>query len=217
MHSINIDIVSDVVCPWCYLGRARLIAALDILRDDVAAHVVWRPYQLNPDIPVNGVDHKRHLADKLGGAEAVKAAHDRLTALGGEDGIAFNFDAIMLSPNTLDCHRLILWAGIEDNAMHNDMVGRLFKAYFEEGQDLTDRGVLVDLAEAAGLNRALTERLLATDADCDTVQKEIDAARQMGITGVPCFILADKYAVSGAQPTQVLVNAIRQIITELSS
>ena len=113
MEAITIDVVSDVVCPWCYLGRQRLEKAIDNVKDDLAVSVTFRPYQLNPDMPAEGVDHKKHLAEKLGGTDAVNRAHDMLAGLGNQDGIAFDFPAVKISPNTLDAHRLLRWAMIE--------------------------------------------------------------------------------------------------------
>ncbi len=211
MDHVNIDVVSDVVCPWCYLGKARLDQAIANVADDIYVTVNWRPYQLNPDLPPEGVDHKKHLAEKLGGQDAVDRAHDMLTNLGKEDGIAFDFDAVKISPNTLDAHRLVRWALTEGPNVQSKVAGLLFKANFEEGRNVGDHGVLLDIAQKAGLDRAVITALLASDADKDAVSEEIDMARGMGVTGVPCFIIDNKYAVMGAQSVEVLTDALRDI------
>ena len=211
MEALTVDVVSDVVCPWCYLGGKRLEKAIEDVRDDVSVAVTFRPYQLNPDMPAEGVDHKKHLAEKLGGAAAVDQAHARLTALGQEDGIAFDFPAVKISPNTLDAHRLLRWAMIEGPDVQRRVALALFKAYFEDGRDVGDRAVLLDVAEACGMDRAVVCALFSANADVDSVKEEIGMARDMGVTGVPCFIIDNKYAVMGAQPTDVLANALREI------
>ncbi|QXZ77410.1 DsbA family oxidoreductase [Rhizobium sp. L51/94] len=211
MERITIDIVSDVVCPWCYLGKARLELAIAEVQDEVGVDINWRPYRLNPDYPPEGVDQKQKLAEKLGGADKVASAHAMLAGLGCEVGIAFNFDAITIGPNTLDAHRLIHWAVTEDRELQNRVVDGLFKANFEEGRNVGDHAVLLDIAEAAGLDRAVIEALLASDADSDLIVAEIESARQMGVNGVPFFIFDQQYAVSGAQTPDVIANALRDI------
>ncbi|WP_320196839.1 DsbA family oxidoreductase [Agrobacterium rosae] len=211
MQRIVIDVVSDMVCPWCYLGKARLDLALAEILDEVSVDVNWRPYRLNPDYPPEGVDQKAELEKKLGGKEKVEQAHEMLTQLGKEVGINFDFDAIKIGPNTLDAHRLSLWAHAEGREFQDKVTTALFKANFEEGLNIGDHNVLADIAEQAGMNREVVERLLASDADKDTIVAEIDAAQQMGVAGVPFFILDQKYAVSGAQSKEVLINALRDI------
>ena len=211
MEAITIDVVSDVVCPWCYLGKARLDKAIENVKDDFAVAVTFRPYQLNPDMPPEGVDHKKHLAEKLGGAEAVDRAHEMLAGLGHEAGIDFDFPAVKVSPNTLDAHRLLRWAMIEGPEVQGRVAVALFKAYFEEGRNVGDRAVLLDVAEAAGMDRSVVAALFSAGADVDSVKEEIGMARDMGVTGVPCFIIDNKYAVMGAQSVDVLTNAFREI------
>lgn len=211
MQRIVIDVVSDMVCPWCYLGKARLDLALAEIQDEVSVDINWRPYRLNPDYPPEGVDQKAELEKRLGGKEKLEQAHDMLTKLGKEVGIAFDFDAIKIGPNTLDAHRLSLWAHAEGREFQDKVVNGLFRANFEEGLNIGDHAVLIDVAEKAGMNRDVVTKLLASDADKDTVVAEIDAAQQMGVSGVPFFILDQKYAVSGAQSKEVLINALRDI------
>lgn len=211
MNHVNIDVVSDVVCPWCYLGKARLDQAIANVADDILVTVNWRPYQLNPDLPPEGVDHKAHLAAKLGGQDAVDRAHEMLTGLGEQDGIAFDFDAVKISPNTLDAHRLIRWALTEGPDAQSEVAALLFKANFEQGLNVADHAVLLDIATEAGLDRNVIAALLASDADKDAISDEIETARGMGVTGVPCFIIDSKYAVMGAQSVDVLTGALRDI------
>jgi len=211
MERITIDIVSDVVCPWCYLGKARLELAIAEVQDEVGVDINWRPYRLNPDYPPEGVDQKRALVQKLGGEERVAQAHKMLSDLGREIGINFDFGAIKIGPNTLDAHRLIQWAGTEDREKQEKVVSALFKANFEEGRNVGDHAVLLDIAQKAGLDRSVIATLLASDADRDLVIGEIDAAQKIGVTGVPFFIFDQQYAVSGAQTPDVLAGALRDI------
>ncbi|MBW9087440.1 DsbA family oxidoreductase [Rhizobium wenxiniae] len=211
MERVTIDLVSDVVCPWCYLGKARLELAIAEVQDEVGIDVNWRPYRLNPDIPPEGVDQKSYLEEKLGGAEAVARGHEMLTKLGKEVGINYDFEAIKIGPNTLDAHRLIHWALLESREVQDRVVTALFKANFEEGRNIGDHAVLADLAEACGMDRKLVENLLASEADKDSVIGEIDAAQKMGVNGVPFFIMDGQYAISGAQMPDVLAGAFRDI------
>jgi predicted DsbA family dithiol-disulfide isomerase len=211
MERVTIDIVSDVVCPWCYLGKARLELAIADVQDEIGVDVNWRPYRLNPDIPAEGVDQKAYLEAKLGGRDAVAKAHEMLTQLGAEVGIHYDFDAIKIGPNTLDAHRLLHWAGVEGREIQDRVATALFKANFEEGRNIGDHVVLAEIAAESGMDRKVVESLLATDADKDNVLGEIDAAQQMGVNGVPFFIVDGQYAVSGAQMPDVLANALREI------
>ncbi len=211
MERITIDVVSDVVCPWCYLGKARLELAIAEVQDEVGVDINWRPYRLNPDYPPDGVDQKKALEEKLGGAERVAQGHKMLSELGREVGIKFDFDAIKIGPNTLDAHRLIHWAMVEDRDKADKVVNGLFKANFEEGRNVGDHAVLLDVADKAGLDRRVTASLLASDADKVLVVEEIEAAQKMGVNGVPFFIFDQQYAVSGAQTPDVLAGALRDI------
>jgi predicted DsbA family dithiol-disulfide isomerase len=211
MLRLTIDIVSDVVCPWCYLGKARLDLAIAEVQDQIGFDINWRPYRLNPDYPPEGVDQKVELEKKLGGKDKLEKAHAILTDLGKEVGINFDFDAIKIGPNTLDAHRLALWAHSENRELQDKVIALLFKANFEEGRNVGDHAVLLDVAEKAGMDRKVVEKLLASDADKDTIVAEIDAAQQMGVNGVPFFIVDHQYAISGAQTPDVLVNAFKEI------
>ncbi len=209
-RSISIDVVSDVVCPWCFLGQKRLDQAIAAC-PDIDVTVRWRPFQLDASIPAQGVDRKAYMSAKFRDENALAEAHRRLLSLGAAEGIAFDFEAISVSPNTLDAHRLIRWAGAVGEEAQNDLVRSLFSLYFERGRNIGDPAVLIEAAAAAGMDAAVVESLLPTDAERDSVATEAATASRMGITGVPCFLLEGKYAVMGAQDTATLSDAIRQI------
>ncbi|MGJ8571070.1 MAG: DsbA family oxidoreductase [Hoeflea sp.] len=212
--ALTIDVVSDVMCPWCYIGKRRLEAALEDVRSEMDVEVRWRPYQLDPTLPKKGKDRQQYLEDKFGGAAGAEQAYAAVRAAGVEEQIPFAFDKIEVSANTLDAHRLIRWAGSLGLTTQQQVVDLLFKAYFEDGKNIGDDAVLMETAEQAGLEMPVIERLLAGDADRDTVAAEIDQARQMGVTGVPCFIIDMKYAVVGAQSAEALADAMRKVMQE---
>jgi predicted DsbA family dithiol-disulfide isomerase len=202
-------VVSDVVCPWCFIGQQRLDKAIAAAATPV--NVRWRPFQLDPTIPPEGTDRRAYMLGKFGSEERIREMHGRIEPLGAAEGIAFAFDAITRSPNTLDAHRLIRWAGAAGEAIQNRLVRRLFRLYFEEGADIGDAAVLIEAAREAGMDAAVVETLLPTDADKDAVRAEIETAQRMGVTGVPCFLLEGRYAVMGAQAAETLADAIRQV------
>jgi predicted DsbA family dithiol-disulfide isomerase len=203
---LTIDIVSDVVCPWCYLGEKRLEAALADAPQPVA--VRWRPYQLDPTIPEGGLDRAEYMSKKFGASGRLKAVHDNLTRLGAEVGLPFAFDKIKRSPNTLDAHRVIRWAS--SAGVQGKVVDRQFKAYFIEGRDIGDRGVLTDIAGECGLDAELVEKLLSEKTDVDLVREEIAQAQAIGVSGVPFFIFAGRIGVPGAQDPSMLISAMAQ-------
>jgi len=203
--ALTIDVVSDVVCPWCYLGKKRLER---VLADEPGAPIVvhWRPYQLDPSIPEGGLDRRAYMAKKFGDDGRLAAVHDRLEALGAEEGIAFAFERIARAPNTLDAHRLIRWAfaaGAQDK-----VVDRLFRLYFEEGRDIGDRALLIEVAGDCGMDTEVIAKLFAEGADEEEVRAEIAQAQELGVTGVPFFIFANRFGVPGAQSAEVLATAI---------
>ncbi len=208
---LAIDVVSDVVCPWCFLGKRRLERAL-AARPGLDLPVRWRPFQLDPTIPQEGMDRQEYMTRKFGSPARLAEAHARLEALGQAEGIAFAFEAIGRSPNTLDAHRLIRHATVRGRA--GEMVEALFSAYFEQGRDIGDHAVLAELAGAAGLDPAAVATYLATTDDTDAVREEIRMVRELGVQGVPFFIVARKYAVSGAQAAEVLGQAIDKALAE---
>lgn len=203
--AISIDVVSDVVCPWCYLGKRRLERALAEVAG-VAPAVRWRPYRLDPTIPPEGTDRADYVVRKFGSLSALDAAHEKLVAYGKAEGIDYRFDLIRRSPDSTDAHRLIRWAhavGAEDAA-----VERLFFAYFTEGRDIGDRGVLAEIAAAVGLDAEAVRQRLAGNEDRDAVVAEMEEASRIGVTGVPCFIIDRRYAVVGAHLPQAIAAAI---------
>jgi predicted DsbA family dithiol-disulfide isomerase len=208
---VQIDIVSDTVCPWCFIGKRKLERAL-AMRPDVTAQVFWRPYRLDPNIPKGGVDRKAYMQAKFGDNPNAGAMRDTLVDEGAKLGIDFAFDRIAISPNTLDSHRLVRWAG--GAGVQNEVVERLFKAYFIEGRDIGDASVLLDIATAAGMHAALVADLLANDSDLAEVEREAGMANQMGITGVPCFIFDGRFMISGAREPDVLVKVIDKVLQE---
>lgn len=205
---IQVEIYSDVICPWCYLGKARLEAALKTAGKNVQAKVHFLPYELNPSTPEEGVDHKAHLTAKFGGVHVLDAAHDRLTALGKEAGIDYKFDAIQKTPNTFNAHR-VLWLA-ETEGKGNETQEVFFKAYFTDGKDLGDKKTLAELAVMAGLDKAKVEKLLAGVEGEKEVREAEEKAYDMGITGVPFFIFNGKIGVSGAQSVETFIKALEQ-------
>ena len=215
MTKIQLDVVSDVMCPWCYIGKRRLEQALAELGgegdgDKIEIELRWRPFQLDPTLPQEGRDRREYLEKKFGGPERAKEIYERIREAGLEEGLEFNFDAIEVSPNTVDAHRVIRWASNEGQEVQDKLVERLFKDFFMEGAHLGKHEVLVDAARAAGMDESIVAALLATDQDREAVSQEIAVAQQMGVTGVPCFIIDNKYAVMGAQPADQIVGAIKQ-------
>ena len=207
MPDMTIDVVSDAVCPWCFVGKRRLEAALaESAGADVS--VQWRPFQLDPTIPAEGLDREAYMRAKFRDDARLAEVHQRLKALGAEVGISFDFAAIKRSPNTLDAHRLIRWAG--EAGVQDAVVERLFSAYFERGEDIGDRDALVRIAQESGMSGEDVKRRLADEADAAEVKAEIERVQQLGVSGVPFFIFANKLAVSGAQSAEVLARAMKE-------
>ena len=201
---VSVDVVSDIVCPWCYIGKRRLEAA--IKRAGTAVDIHWRPFQLDPSVPPAGLDRRAYLERKFGSREKVAAVQRRVVEAGADTDIPFAFDAIERSPNTLDAHRLIRWAS--SAGVQGAVVEALFRAYFVEGRDIGSSKVLVEIAGACGMDAPLIHRLLASGTDMVEVREEIATAVRLGVSGVPFFIFAGKYAVPGAQNADVLAAAI---------
>ncbi|MFO0989430.1 MAG: DsbA family oxidoreductase [Alphaproteobacteria bacterium] len=209
---ITVDIVSDAVCPWCFIGKRRFEQALAQAPGDVEVLVAWRPFQLNPEMPPEGMDRKTYLATKFGGDARADQIYERVRKAGQSVGIDFNFKGIPRTPNTIDAHRLI---GIAGRAGRQDaVVEGLFRAYFLDGRDVGDRDVLAAIAKAGGLDEKTIRDYLAGREDVDRVENEDAMARRMGIQGVPCFILNRKYAISGAQEPAVFLEAIEMLKRE---
>jgi predicted DsbA family dithiol-disulfide isomerase len=210
---LRIDVVSDVVCPWCLIGKRRLEKAI-ALRPDIPVEVHWRPYFLNDWVPREGIARTDYLTTKFGSPERYRQMAGRIKAAAAEEGLDYQLDKISRQPNTIDCHRLILWAENEggDPAL---MKQRLMDLYFTEGADLSDREVLVQAAVNCGMDGDLTRRLLAGDADIDRVTQEAESAKAAGIDGVPCFIFGNALAVSGAQAPEYLAEAMERAVAEV--
>ena len=211
---LTIDVVSDVVCPWCYIGKRKLEAALALPQaaDLPTAQVRWHPFQLNPDLPMTGIARKQYLEDKFGGAERAAEIYARVRAAGRSAGLELNIDGITQQPNTLAAHTLIAFAQQGSAAAGNDVKERLLKAYFVENRFIGDADVLASLAREAGLD-ADAARSFVTDPHRLQAVAQADAqARSMGITGVPFFIFNQKVAVSGAQDPATLLGAMRKAL-----
>lgn len=206
---MQIDIVSDTVCPWCFIGKRRLGRAL-AMRPELNVEIFWRPYQLDPTIPKEGVDRRAYLKGKFGDSPRTQSMGEVIKSEGAGEGIDFAFDKIVKSPNTLDSHRLIRWAG--GAGVQDAVVEGLFRAYFEQGRDLGDRAVLGDVAGEAGMDAALVADLLAGDADAALVEREAGMANQMGISGVPTFIFDSRLMISGAREPELLVRVLDKAI-----
>ena len=211
---LHLDVIVDVVCPWCFLGKRRLDTAIAEL-DDLDIEVRYRPFQLDPTIPQEGIEREEYIIGKFGSADALDEAHARLFSLGADVGITYAFDLIEKSPNTLDAHRLIRWAAAE--GLGDPMLERLFSLFFEEGADLTKAETLIAAAEDVGLDEDEVTMKLEDGVDLDAVKADIAHAGRMGITGVPTIIVENKFAISGAQTSEVLVDALRRIASELDA
>lgn len=210
--TFTIDVVSDVVCPWCYIGKRKLEAALELAQAAglPTPEVRWHPFQLNPDLPTQGISRKQYLEDKFGGPQRAAEIYARVKAAGQAAGLELDIDGITLQPNTLAAHALITFAQQHGLEMGNDVKERLLKAYFVDNQFIGDTEVLVQLAQDAGLDGA-TARAFVTDPQ--QLQAVADAdrrVREMGVGGVPFFIFNQKVAVSGAQSPSDLLAAMQQ-------
>lgn len=207
---IVLDVISDVVCPWCYLGKRRLEAALK-LRPDIESEIHWRPYLLNPQVPREGMARTDYLSRKFGSDERFRPAHERLTRLGKEEGVEFHFERIARQPNTLDAHRVIGWA--EEAGKASAVVEGIMRAFFTEGKDLTDNEVLIEIVGSNGLNADDVRRDLAGDRDLEFTQKAAASAAEGGVSGVPFFIINSRFALAGAEVPEKLVAAFDQALT----
>ena len=210
---IPLDIFSDPVCPWCYIGKSRLFAALE-QRPDHPFDIQWHPFQLNPDMPAGGMDRRAYLEAKFGGKDGAVRAYSAVYQTVEEMGLPMHLDKITRQPNTLDAHRLIHWAGQEGR--QTPLVQALFDAYFTHGADIGDPATLADVADKAGLDRAMVERLLATDEDRAEIQARDAHARERGVNAVPTFVIANQHVVPGAQPTDLWLQVIDDITQQLA-
>lgn len=205
---VKLDIISDPICPWCYIGKAQLDRALEA-HPNHPFEIEWHPFQLNPDMPAEGMDRREYLETKFGGKEKAVKVYAQIAEAAAAAGLEINFEGITRTPNTLDAHRLIYWAGLEGR--QTPVVSALFRAYFREGRDIGDRDVLADVADSAGLDASMVRRLLATSSDAEDLLQKDARAREIGVTGVPCFIVADRHAVPGAQPPELWARVIADL------
>ncbi|WP_371168700.1 DsbA family oxidoreductase [Aliiroseovarius sp. 2305UL8-7] len=210
---IRLDIFSDPICPWCYIGKARLDRAL-ASRPDHPFQVQWHPFQLNPEMPKYGMDRRAYLEGKFGGKDAAIKAYLPVATEAEASGLEINLEAIKRTPNTLDAHRLIHWAGIEQK--QNAAVDQLFKAYFVDGKDISEAAQLIEIATSIGMDGDVVARLLETDADAEDIQARDADARHKGVRSVPTFVIANQHVIAGAQPTDLWANAIDEITAQLA-
>ncbi len=209
---VKLDIISDPICPWCYIGKALLDRAL-AERPRHPFTIEWHPFQLNPEMPRAGMDRRAYLEAKFGGKEAAAKAYAPVLERAAEAGLTIDFAAIERTPNTLDAHRLIHWAGIEDR--QTPMAMALFRAYFDEARDIGDIDVLADIADGLGMDAAVVRRLLQSEADLDNIRARDAQFREMGITGVPTFIVGGQHAVPGSQPAELWIKVIDELDAQI--
>ena len=214
LKPLKIDIVSDVVCPWCYIGKRRIENALALV-PDVPVEVRWRPFFLNDWVPREGISRDEYLTKKFGSVEAYKGIAGRVVTAAGEEGLTYRPELVKRQPNTTDCHRLIHWAEAEGKSA--EMKQRLMELYFRDGGDLTDVNVLVQAAADIGLDGDDVRKRLATDEDVALISGQAQEAAEKGISGVPTYVFAQKYAVSGAQDPNMLARAIREVSAEINA
>jgi predicted DsbA family dithiol-disulfide isomerase len=207
---VDVEVFSDVVCPWCYVGRRRLARAAELLAGKHEIRVTWKPYQLNPWMPPEGMERAEYRRMKFGSAERSSGMDGRLKEAGLGEGIDLAFEKISRTPNTLQAHRLIWLAG--QRGCQIEMVDALYQAYFTDGKDIGSNAVLTELAASVGLDADEAGRFLQSDEGLNEVEEEEQLGRSLGIDGVPFFLLADKYGVSGAQPADVLANVVERVV-----
>jgi len=210
-QTIKLDIMSDPICPWCYIGKAHLDRALESEPDHPFA-IEWHPFQLNPDMPADGMDRRAYLEGKFGGKEGAVRAYAPVVEHAEKAGLKINFEAMQRTPNTLNAHRLIHWAGIEGR--QTAAVSALFKAYFVDARDIGDAEVLADIADGIEMDASVVTRLLATDEDMEGIRKRDAHSREMGINSVPTFIVGGRHAVPGAQPPELWKKVLAELRNE---
>ncbi|UUV04671.1 DsbA family oxidoreductase [Ruegeria sp. YS9] len=213
-QTVKLDILSDPICPWCYIGKTQLDKALANAPDHPFV-IEWHPFQLNPDMPDAGMDRREYLERKFGGKDGAVRAYAPVVEQAEKAGLNINFEAMERTPNTLDAHRLIHWAGIEGK--QNEVVDALFDAYFVQGRDIGDHEVLADIADSTGMDAAVVMKLLKSDADREEIRNRDAHSRKMGVSSVPTFIVANQHAVPGAQPPEMWEKVIAEIMSQLEA
>lgn len=211
-QTVKLDIMSDPICPWCYIGKTHLDKALAAIPDHPFV-IEWHPFQLNPDMPDEGMDRREYLERKFGGKEGAVRAYAPVVEHAEKAGLNIDFEGMKRTPNTLDAHRLIHWAGIEGK--QSAVVDALFDAYFVQGRDISDHEVLADIADSVGMDAAVVLKLLDSSADRDDIRARDTHSRQMGVNSVPTFIVASQHAVPGAQPPEMWEKVIGEIMSQL--
>jgi predicted DsbA family dithiol-disulfide isomerase len=207
-ETVKLDIMSDPICPWCYIGKAHLDRALTA-HPDHPFEIEWHPFQLNPDMPAEGMGRRAYLEGKFGGKDGAVRAYAPVVESAEKAGLKINFEGMQRTPNTLNAHRLIHWAGIEGR--QTAAVSALFKAYFVDTRDIGDAEVLTDIADSIEMDAALVARLLATDSDAQDIRDRDAHSRKMGINSVPTFIIGGQHAVPGAQPPELWAKVIAEV------
>lgn len=212
--TVKLDILSDPICPWCYIGKTHLDKALAAVPDHPFV-IEWHPFQLNPDMPEGGMDRREYLETKFGGKDGAVRAYAPVVENADKAGLSINFEGMQRTPNTLDAHRLIHWAGIEGK--QTAAVDALFEAYFVETRDIGDHDVLADIADGIGMDAAVVRKLLNSDADRQLMKERDSHSRQMGVNSVPTFIVANQHAVPGAQPPEMWQKVIADIKSQIEA
>jgi predicted DsbA family dithiol-disulfide isomerase len=208
---MQIDVISDTICPWCYIGKRRLERAVR-LRPQIAFDVRWRPFQLDPTTPAEGIDRKAYIERKFGSSDKVRPIHAALLKAGEDEGIPFAFEKITRTPNTINSHRLIRWS--HSMGLQDAVVELLFRRYFIDGADIGRTETLVAIAAEAGMDAELVEELMNSDADRELVEREDSLARKIGIQGVPTFFVGGRILITGAQDAETIARTIDRAVEE---
>ncbi|EBA17799.1 DSBA-like thioredoxin family protein [Roseobacter sp. SK209-2-6] len=214
MTAVKLDILSDPICPWCYIGKTHLDKALAEMPDHPFV-IEWHPFQLNPDMPREGMDRREYLENKFGGKEGAVKAYAPVVEHAAKAGISIDFEGMQRTPNTLDAHRLIHWAGIEGK--QEAAVTALFEAYFTHARDIGDHQVLVEIASEIGMDAEVTRQLLSGENDVEEIRNRDAHSRKMGVNSVPTQIIANQHAVPGAQPPELWLQVIKDIQSQLEN
>lgn len=205
---VKLDILSDPICPWCYIGKTNLDRALEQIGDHPFT-IEWHPFQLNPDMPAEGMGRREYLETKFGGKQGAVRAYAPIVEMAEKVGLSIDFEGMKRTPNTMNAHRLIHWAGIEQR--QSFVVQRLFEAYFRDARDISDHDVLLDIADSCEMDAGVIGKLLKSDADFDDIRARDSHSREMGISSVPTFVVDNQHAVPGAQPPEMWVKVIGEI------
>ena len=211
---VKLDIISDPICPWCYIGKTNLDRALEQIPDHPFT-IEWHPFQLNPTMPPEGMGRRDYLEGKFGGKDGAVRAYAPVVEMAEKVGLSIDFEGMQRTPNTINAHRLIHWAGIEGRQTF--VVHRLFEAYFRDARDIGDIAVLADIADSCEMDASVVTKLLNSDADIEDIQKRDAHSREMGVNSVPTFIIAGQHAVPGAQPADMWVKVIGEIMDQIKA